>query len=54
MSLNESELSPAVIDDTLGIMLKYREDVQAVRGEQTRALLNRAMNRGTQRGGRRG
>ena len=54
VSLNESELSPAVIDDTLGIMLKYREDVQAVRGEQTRALLNRAMNRGTQRGGRRG
>ncbi len=54
VSLNESELSPSVIDDTLGIMLKYREDVQAVRGEQTRALLNRAMNRGTQRGGRRG
>ena len=54
VSLNESELSPAIIDDTLGIMLKYREDVQAVRGEQTRALLNRAMNRGTQRGGRRG
>ena len=54
VSLNETELSPAVIDDTLGIMLKYREDVQAVRGEQTRALLNRAMNRGTQRGGRRG
>ena len=54
VSLNETELSPDVIDDTLGIMLKYREDVQAVRGEQTRALLNRAMNRGTQRGGRRG
>ena len=54
VSLNENELSPDVIDDTLGIMLKYREDVQAVRGEQTRALLNRAMNRGTQRGGRRG
>ncbi len=54
VSLNETELSPAVIDDTLGIMLKYREDVQAVRGEQTRALLNRALNRGTQRGGRRG
>ena len=54
VSLNETELSPDVIDDTLGIMLKYREDVQAVRGEQTRALLNRAMHRGTQRGGRRG
>ena len=54
VSLNETELSADVIDDTLGIMLKYREDVQAVRGEQTRALLNRAMHRGTQRGGRRG
>ena len=54
VSLNETELTPDVIDDTLGIMLKYREDVQAVRGEQTRALLNRAMHRGTQRGGRRG
>ena len=54
VSLNETELSPDVIDDTLGIMLKYREDVQSVRGEQTRALLNRAMHRGTQRGGRRG
>ncbi len=54
VSLNETELNADVIDDTLGIMLKYREDVQAVRGEQTRALLNRAMHRGTQRGGRRG
>ena len=54
VSLNETELSADVIDDTLGIMLKYREDVQTVRGEQTRALLNRAMHRGTQRGGRRG
>ena len=54
VSLNETELSADVIDDTLGIMLKYREDVQTVRGEETRALLNRAMHRGTQRGGRRG
>ena len=54
VSLNENELSPSVIDDTLGVMLKYREDVQAVRGEQTRALVNRALNRGTRRGGRRG
>ncbi len=54
VSLNENELSPSVIDDTLGVMLKYREDVEAVRGEQTRALVNRALNRGTRRGGRRG
>ena len=54
VSLNENELSPSVIDDTLGVMLKYREDVQAVRGEQTRALVNRALHRGTRRGRRRG
>ena len=54
VSLNENELSPSVIDDTLGVMLKYREDLQMVRGEQTRALLNRALNRGTRRGRRRG
>ena len=54
VSLNETELNPSVIDDTLGVMLKYREDVQLVRGEQTRALLNRALQRGTRRGGRRG
>ena len=54
VSLNENELNPSVIDDTLGVMLKYREDVEAVRGEQTRALVNRALNRGTRRGGRRG
>ena len=54
VSLNENKLSASVIDDTLGVMLKYREDVQMVRGEQTRALLNRALQRGTRRGGRRG
>ena len=54
VSLNENKLSPSVIDDTLGVMLKYREDVQTVRGEQTQALLNRALQRGTRRGGRRG
>ena len=54
VSLNETELSPSVIDDTLGVMLKYREDVETVRGEQTSALLNRALQRGTRRGGRRG
>ena len=54
VDLNQNELDPSVIDDTLGIMLKYHEDIQMVRGEQTRALLNRALNRGTRRGGKRG
>ena len=54
VGLDQTELDPSIINETLGIMLKYREDVQSVRGEQTRALLNRAMNRGARRGGRRG
>ena len=54
VGLDQTELDPSVIDETLGIMLKYREDVETVRGEQTRALLNQAMNRGARRGGRRG
>ncbi len=54
VGLDQTELDPSVIDETLGIMLKYREDVETVRGEETRALLNRAMNRGARRGGRRG
>ena len=54
VALNERKLDPSVIDDTLGILLKYHEDIQSVSGEQVRALLNRSANRGTRRGGRRG
>ena len=54
VALDQKRLEPSIIDDTLGILLKYHEDVQAVRGEQVRTLFNRAANRGTRRGGRRG
>ena len=47
MALNIRELEPEVIDDTLGIMLKYQDDIESVR-----ALLKRSRNRGP-RGGRR-
>ena len=51
VALDQRELDPSVIDDTLGIMLKYREDIQSVRGEEVRALLNRAKARGARRSG---
>ena len=51
VALDQKELDPAVIDDTLGIMLKYQEDILAVRGEPVRAMLNRANARGTRRSG---
>ena len=54
LALNMRELKPEVIDDTLGIMLKYQDDIEAVRGEPARALLERSRNRGPRRGGRRG
>ena len=49
LALNMQELEPAVIDDTLGIMLKYQDDIAAVRGEPARALLERSRNRGPRR-----
>ena len=51
VALNQQELDTAIIDDTLGIMLKYHEDIQAVLGEPVRAMLNRANARGTRRSG---
>jgi MoxR-like ATPase len=39
LALGTTELDPATVDDTLGILLKYEEDVGAIRGERSRALL---------------
>jgi len=54
VALNQKELAPQVIDDTLGIMLKYQDDIALVRGEPVRAMLERSKNRGPRRGGRGG
>ena len=53
MALNQRELELEVIDDTLGLMLKYQDDIEEVRGEPVRAMLERSRNRGPRRGGRR-
>ncbi len=53
LALNQRELEPEVIDDTLGLMLKYQDDIEQVRGEPVRAMLERSRNRGPRRGGRR-
>ena len=53
LALNQRELEPEVIDDTLGLMLKYQDDIEQVRGEPVRAMLERSRNRGARRGGRR-
>ncbi len=46
VSLNEETLSAEAIDETLGLLLKNQEDIQAVRGERVREILARAQHRG--------
>ncbi len=40
LALGATELAPAVVDDTLGVLLKYEEDIRAVRGDRARAYLS--------------
>ena len=54
MALDQTELTPEVIDDTLGIILKYQDDIEQVRGEPVRAMLERSRNMGPRRGRRGG
>jgi MoxR-like ATPase len=39
LALGAAELAPAVVDDTLGVVLKYEEDVRGIRGEAARQIL---------------
>ena len=42
VALDREELDPVTIEQTLGILLKNQEDIQAVRGARIAELLNRA------------
>ena len=42
LSLGTTELSNESVDDTLGVILKYQEDVDRVRGDQAGQLIERA------------
>ena len=39
-------LDAETVEETLGLLLKNQEDIQAVRGERIQAMLNRALARG--------
>ena len=39
LSLGARELAPELIDETLGVVLKYEEDIRHVRGTTARAYL---------------
>jgi len=45
MALGARELLPDVVDDTLGVLLKYEEDVRAVRGAAAAAYLGELATR---------
>ena len=40
--LNQKELAPAAVDDTLGVLLKYQDDIAKVRGAEAARLLSEA------------
>lgn len=46
VALDDDLLTPERIDETLGILLKNQEDIQTVRGDPVRAMLDRAQHRG--------
>ena len=45
-ALNDESIEASRIDETLGILLKNQEDIQTVRGDPVRAMLDRARHRG--------
>ncbi|HEX5465610.1 MAG TPA: MoxR family ATPase [Candidatus Limnocylindrales bacterium] len=45
VALGADDLSPAVIEQTLGVLLKYQEDVRAVKGPMTEMALAEAAGR---------
>jgi MoxR-like ATPase len=40
VALDQVALGPALVDDTLGVLLKYQDDVAHVRGEEAKRLLD--------------
>jgi MoxR-like ATPase len=46
MSLGALELTPELVDETLGVVLKYEEDIRQLRGEQTKRMLTEVAARG--------
>ena len=51
VALDRQELDPETVDQTLGLVLKNQEDVEAIRGERARAILNRALAGGVRSSG---
>jgi MoxR-like ATPase len=41
VALDQQALDLSVVDETLGVILKYQDDVEKIKGEQARAILDR-------------
>jgi MoxR-like ATPase len=41
VALDQKALDPAIVDETLGVILKYRDDVDKIKGGNARAMLDR-------------
>lgn len=46
VALDRQSIDATTVEETLGVLLKHREDIDAMRGEQVRALVGRALARG--------
>jgi MoxR-like ATPase len=46
LSLGARELKPELVDETLGVVLKYEEDIRHIRGEQAARMLTEVAARG--------
>ena len=46
VALNRERLDLDTVEQTIGLLLKNQEDIQAVRGERLQGILNRALARG--------
>jgi MoxR-like ATPase len=51
VALNQNVLDAVVINETLGLLLKNQEDLEAVRGERIQSVLARALTRGASHAG---
>ncbi len=46
LALGARELKPELVDETLGVVLKYEEDIRQIRGEQATRMLSEVAARG--------
>lgn len=47
VQLNQVALDPAMVDDTLGVLLKYQDDVAQIQGDEARRIVEEIRQRAT-------